>query len=143
MAAYIDTLKQQHITGNQTIEHIEQLGSRLTSDEAVTLVNTMEAEILNHFNEEETRLFPALEAVIGSHCGPTSVMRAEHEAIRQQIDTCKAAIAEGVDVLSAELDTLFILLQQHNVKEENVLYPLCEQCLPQLATWLPLALEAS
>jgi iron-sulfur cluster repair protein YtfE (RIC family) len=35
-------------------------------------------------------------------------------------------------------ETLLIMMQQHNVKEENVLYPMCDQHLTaQVPTLLP------
>jgi iron-sulfur cluster repair protein YtfE (RIC family) len=85
-----------------------------------------EAALLDHFHTEESRLFPAFEAATGLVQGPTAVMREEHAAMRAILQACRTQLEAGdADGFGAELDTLFIMLQQHNVKEENVLYPLC------------------
>ncbi|MCY1544979.1 hypothetical protein D9M68_808940 [compost metagenome] len=36
------------------------------------------------------------------------------------------------NALAAETDTLVVLLQQHNIKEENVLFPMCRAHVPGL-----------
>jgi hemerythrin-like domain-containing protein len=83
-----------------------------------------------HFTAEETLLFPAFEAATGMSCGPTAVMRDEHRQMREQIDAAAAALARGdADAYLGEAETLLILMQQHNVKEEGILYPMCDRQL--------------
>ncbi|MFZ6713151.1 hemerythrin domain-containing protein [Undibacterium sp. TC9W] len=87
----------------------------------------------SHFTLEEDRLFPALEKATGMSHGPTVVMRAEHIEIRNLRDEASAAIAAGqADQALAVLDTLNVLIQQHNIKEENILYPMCGGSIPNL-----------
>jgi len=86
-----------------------------------------------HFAFEEEALFPAFEAATGMCDGPTAVMRMEHEHIRNLLDELAAAAPEhDPDGFCAELDTLFVMLQQHNTKEEGIIYPACDQ-LPAVA----------
>ena len=84
-----------------------------------------------HLAMEETLLFPAVEAATGMRdAGPTHVMRAEHEQMRAVLDQMAAAMERGDrEELLDQGDTLHILIQQHNVKEEGVLYPLAERVL--------------
>lgn len=95
--------------------------------------------LLQHFSAEETFLFPAFEAQTGMRMGPTQVMRGEHLQMRQLMDAARAALlAQDADDYAGYADTLLIMLQQHNLKEENVLYPLCDQHLAsQLGGLLP------
>lgn len=87
----------------------------------------------SHFTLEEDRLFPALEKATGMSHGPTVVMRAEHIEIRSLRDEANAAIEAGqADQALAVLDTLNVLIQQHNIKEENILYPMCGGSVPNL-----------
>ncbi len=77
-----------------------------------------------HLAREEEILFPPFEARTGQPAGPTAVMRAEHGRIRE----LHAALTERIgardrDAFLAHADTLFTLIQQHNLKEEQVLYP--------------------
>jgi len=88
------------------------------------------SDLDSHFRAEEEVLFPAYEARTGISGGPTQVMRSEHAQMRalmqhmkQGVESCDEAAFGG----SAE--TLLILMQQHNMKEENILYPMCDQAL--------------
>ncbi|MCW8829576.1 MAG: hemerythrin domain-containing protein [Gammaproteobacteria bacterium] len=84
----------------------------------------------HHFGMEEEVLFPAFEAASGSTMGPTAVMRHEHEQMRALFAEMDQALAQqrADDYLGAS-ETLLILMQQHNAKEEQMLYPMSEQVL--------------
>jgi iron-sulfur cluster repair protein YtfE (RIC family) len=87
-------------------------------------------EMEAHFATEEQVLFPAFEAVSGGSAGPTQVMRMEHAQMNTLIRAIDAAVAAcDVDGFAGAADTLLILMQQHNMKEENILYPMCDQAL--------------
>ena len=69
--------------------------------------------------------------------GPTAVMRSEHAQIRELMEAAAAAIdARDADDFSGYAETLHIMTQQHNMKEENVLYPMCDQHLAAQAPGL-------
>jgi hemerythrin-like domain-containing protein len=95
--------------------------------------------VLQHFAAEESVLFPAFEAKTGMLSGPTQVMRAEHVQMRELMAAAREALlAQDADDYEGNVETLFIMMQQHNVKEENVLYPMCDQLLSaQVDTLLP------
>ena len=62
--------------------------------------------------------------------GPTQVMRNEHAQMRELIGASRAALeARDAEDYSGYAETLLIMMQQHNMKEENVLYPMCDQQL--------------
>ena len=88
------------------------------------------AQMRAHFKAEEEMLFPAFEAATGMSAGPTQMMRYEHEQMRsllaQLVEACAAHDDEGY---AGAAETLLMLMQQHNMKEENILYPMCEQAL--------------
>ena len=94
--------------------------------------------LLKHLQMEEEVLFPAFEQASGMTTGgPTFVMRAEHDQMRgllQQMDA--AATAGNHDELVDLGDTLLMLIQQHNQKEEHMLYPMAERALA--ADWAKL-----
>ena len=86
--------------------------------------------VLAHFDSEEKTLFPTFEAKTGMTMGPTQVMRMEHEQMRGLIDEAMQALADdNVDDYLGQAETLLIMMQQHNMKEENVLYPMCDEHL--------------
>ena len=96
-----------------------------------------------HLTAEEELLFPAFEEATGSSMGPTSMMRHEHEQMRALFAQMTQALQakNGEDYLGAS-ETLLIMMQQHNAKEEQMLYPMIDQMLAPQADSLLSRLEA-
>jgi len=85
-----------------------------------------------HLDAEESVLFPAFEAATGNTDGPTRVMRAEHAQMREIMERMTQSVARQQRDGYADLaEMLLILMQQHNLKEENILYPMCARSLAQ------------
>ncbi|MCK4864755.1 MAG: hemerythrin domain-containing protein [Gammaproteobacteria bacterium] len=83
-----------------------------------------------HFSMEEKVLFPDFEQAHGSEMGPTQVMRHEHEQMRSLMDSAQQALdTENKDDFLGEAETLLMFMQQHNAKEEMMLYPMADQIL--------------
>ncbi|MCB1954319.1 MAG: hemerythrin domain-containing protein [Rhodocyclaceae bacterium] len=85
-----------------------------------------------HFRAEEEVLFPAFEAATGMSGGPTAVMRGEHAQMRALVEAIQAAVsARDADEFFGSCETLVIFMEQHNRKEEGILYPMCDDRIPQ------------
>ena len=83
-----------------------------------------------HLKLEEELLFPALEEKTGGPIGPTQMMRHEHEQMRQAVAAMRDALAaQDGSAFLGQSETLLILMQQHNFKEENILYPMMDRAL--------------
>ena len=83
-----------------------------------------------HFRAEETLLFPGFEEATGNSYGPTEVMRGEHRHMREMLDAMENSIrSEDADSYAGLSETLLIMMQQHNHKEEGILYPMCDDAL--------------
>ncbi|NTV09592.1 MAG: hemerythrin domain-containing protein [Zoogloea sp.] len=88
------------------------------------------SDMQTHFSTEEEILFPAFEARTGMKSGPTEVMRLEHAQMRDLLAELQAgAAAADLEAYSGAAETLLIFMQQHNMKEENILYPMCDQAV--------------
>ena len=88
------------------------------------------AAMLHHFEVEEKVLFPAFEQATGMSMGPTAMMRSEHAQMRDLLENMAAVIVAGRrDDYLGMSETLLLYMQQHNLKEENVLYPMADQAL--------------
>ncbi len=88
-------------------------------------------DILLHFKKEEETLFPAFEKQTGNQQGPTQVMRFEHEQVKGLIGKMAGAIEEkDKDAYLSLAESMMILLQQHNMKEEQMLYAMCDRVIP-------------
>jgi hemerythrin-like domain-containing protein len=86
--------------------------------------------MLHHFAMEEEIMFPAFETRTGMKQGPTAVMRSEHLQMTGLFDSMAGAIArKDSNACLGDADTLLIIMQQHNVKEEQMLYRMADQAL--------------
>lgn len=83
-----------------------------------------------HIQVEEEVLFPAFERESGMTGGPTQVMRIEHVQIREAMEEADRALHAGdaaaFERVRAGLEDV---LSDHNMKEEHVLYPMCDRAL--------------
>jgi uncharacterized protein (DUF2249 family) len=85
--------------------------------------------MLRHFEMEEQGFFTDFEARSGmGREGPTAVMREEHEQVRGLLRQMGDAVDEGdLATFLAGGETLLILMEQHNLKEQQVLYELADE----------------
>jgi iron-sulfur cluster repair protein YtfE (RIC family) len=91
----------------------------------------------HHFTLEEQVLFPAFEGRTGSGLGPTQVMRMEHIQMRRLLEEMDAAARDRQpDAYLGTAETLIIIMQQHNMKEEQILYRMTDQLLGDQADQL-------
>ena len=83
-----------------------------------------------HFQMEERVMFLEFETKTGMTQGPTAMMRQEHTQMRNLITDMKTAIEnKNKDKFFGNSETLMILMQQHNMKEEQMLYTMAQQHL--------------
>ncbi len=99
-------------------------------DEAQATFAQFRSGLARHIQMEERVLFPVVEDGIGGPAGPTQVMRHEHRAIESQMTDIATALEE-TDLAAFEegLSSLSSVLAPHNMKEENILYPMADQFL--------------
>jgi iron-sulfur cluster repair protein YtfE (RIC family) len=91
---------------------------------------TFFAEMARHLGIEEQLLFPVFENKTGMTSGPTEVMRMEHDQMRGLLEQMRLAVqAKDTERYLGLSETLQVLLQQHNIKEEGVLYPMIDRAL--------------
>jgi iron-sulfur cluster repair protein YtfE (RIC family) len=83
-----------------------------------------------HLQDEEQVLFPAFERRSGNSLGPTRMMSMEHIPMRELLQAMELSLTQrNRQQYLGQSETLLALMQQHNVKEENVLYPMTDRVL--------------
>ncbi len=88
-----------------------------------------------HFKMEEEIMFPAFEEKTGMTQGPTAVMRMEHTQMRQLMEDLSCDLEKkDKDHFLGVSETLMMLIQQHNSKEEMMLYNMANNVLAVEAT---------
>ena len=109
---------------------VEEAVSREDWGRAAALQQRFSQDLEAHFSVEEESLFPAFESNTGMTGGPTRMMRMEHMQMRSLLADLDAALSnKDRDEFLGNAETLLMLMQQHNMKEENILYPMCDQAL--------------
>lgn len=86
--------------------------------------------MIKHFDMEEKVMFPKFNECNSSGCNPTSVMIMEHNQMRALLEKMKIAV-ENQDQNSflGLSENLIFLVQQHNMKEEQIMYNLVDNSL--------------
>ncbi len=108
----------------------EQMVAANDREAATTSFGRFRSALMHHLEVEEEALFPELEACTGTSGGPTSIMRMEHEQMRGLLDDMDRAIRTwNTERYLGLSETLLILIQQHNTKEERILYLMADQLL--------------
>ena len=130
MSSIAELMADDHRACDDEFAAIEQAVKKGDWTSAATTLRAFHDAMERHLTAEESTLFPAFETATGMSMGPTRVMRMEHVQIRSLLDDLRAAV-EVADLASfrGQAETLLILMQQHNLKEENILYPMCDQHL--------------
>lgn len=113
---------------------------------ATELLKAFDLGMKRHLGEEENILFPMFTEATGMVGGPVQVMLMEHEQMKGVLGQMLEALNDNdLETAVANGDTMVILMQQHNVKEEGILYPMIEQhtsgdveeVIRSLQTYLP------
>ncbi len=125
-----EALSAHHRACDELFLAAESAAAERRWPECKAKIGAYRAEMVRHFDFEEQILFPAFEQATGMTHGPTTVMREEHsqmlELIEHLVDAASRSHSE--DYLATS-ETMLVLMQQHNLKEEGVLYPECDALL--------------
>jgi hemerythrin-like domain-containing protein len=130
MTSIVDFMTQDHRHCDDSYAATEERVAAGRWDEAAQSWRIFCSALETHLNREEGFLFPAFEAQTGNTRGPTAMMRMEHEQMRSIVSEMdEAFVTRDADSFLGLAETLMILTQQHNMKEEQILYPMCDQVL--------------
>lgn len=95
---------------------------------AIALFREFKGRLERHIGWEDDILFPLFERLSGMQDnGPTVVMRREHRIIRALLDSIDATLQQDHASIDADESDLLEVLAAHNMKEENILYPLIDR----------------
>lgn len=130
MFTITEYLTEEHRECDRLYSEVEELVREEKWEKAQSAFKTFKEETLKHFQREEDVLFPDFEARTGIVMGPTRVMRMEHAQARDLMEKMEEALLKKDKKSFNQLgETFMILIQQHNLKEEQILYPMCDQHL--------------
>ncbi len=102
-------------------------------------LNKFITDLLHHFDMEEKVMFPTFEDVTGMIQGPTMIMRMEHDQMRQLLNALQEDLEKkDKNHFFGVSESLMMLMQQHNMKEEQMLYAMADV---HLASLVPQVIE--
>jgi regulator of cell morphogenesis and NO signaling len=119
--------EQDHDRLDELFKTFQQL-KRSDFTKAKEAFKEFKVGLQRHILWEEDILFPFWEKETGiTEGGATSVMRAEHRQIGQQLEAIHRKVMEQNPDSDQEEQALLDLLGSHNRKEERALYPAIDQ----------------
>ncbi len=128
MSSIKEFMTKDHRDCDDTFAQMEQKANSEGLAAAKELYTKMAQEIEHHFQMEERVIFPAFEEKTGMTEGPTQMMRMEHAQMRSLIQEIGEAIEnDDKDRFFGLTETMMIMVQQHNMKEEQMLYTMIQQ----------------
>ena len=111
-------------------EEFANMENAVASDnwvEAKKKFDSFVEDLYGHFDMEEKVMFPAFESRTGMMGGPTQVMRMEHDQMRNVISQMENDVTnKNKDHFFGLSESLKMLMQQHNMKEEQMLYAMAD-----------------
>ena len=103
-------------------------------DRGSPLFMTFLSKTEEHFRKEEEVLFPKFEQTTGQTVGPIQVMKSEHTQMRQLFKDMQSALEkQDKQHFLGLAETLMMIMQQHNMKEEQILYRMADQVFGSIA----------
>jgi iron-sulfur cluster repair protein YtfE (RIC family) len=122
-------MSADHRACDEAFANVEQAALDNNWSEAESSFNKFRTALARHFRIEEDELFPALISA-GGPAGPVQVMRMEHAQMNTLIEQMAGALAQqDAQKYGGLSETLLIVMQQHNLKEEQMLYPIADHFL--------------
>lgn len=134
MSNITETMSTDHRRCDDLFASAEELIANGDWEQGVAGFMAFHQAMEHHFQMEEEVLFPAFEQQTGQTMGPTQIMKMEHTQMRQLFsDMSDAVEQQDKDCYLGLAETLMMIIQQHNMKEEQMLYQMADQVLaPQV-----------
>ena len=131
MAILSSYMKADHRACDESFANMENEVSDENWTNATKLFEAFASDLNYHFDMEENVMFPAFEARSAqAHCNPTPVMIQEHAQMRRVVEQMRKDVDEkDKNHFFGLSETLMMTLQQHNMKEEQMMYPMVDQVL--------------
>ena len=128
-------LTSDHRACDNEFANLENAIASQDWEEAQIQLQKFSSDLTHHFDMEEKVMFPVFEEVTGMTQGPTMVMRMEHSQMRGILEDLKADIEKkDKNHFFGVSESLMMLMQQHNMKEEQMLYRMADMHLGSLVS---------
>lgn len=141
-------LKNEHIMLTKQMTDFYQLSVKIQQGQMEGLAASLRElyekvtafikDLEPHSEKEETILFEAMAQYIGKENGPLAVMEYEHEQARINLKNFMKKMANRDSMSKEQIDesceyakNAYLVLRDHFMKEETVLFPMAERLLSE------------
>jgi len=119
-----------HRDCDEQFAELENIVDQANFEGAKAMFEEFHTHMLKHFDMEEQVMFPQYQNCEGGHCDPTPVMLMEHNQMRAIFTQMNDAINENdKEKFLGQSEALLFTMQQHNMKEEQMMYNMADQAL--------------
>ena len=123
-------ITSDHRACDEEFANLENAVASSNWEEAKVKMEKFASDLLHHFEMEEKVMFPTFEEVTGMREGPTMIMTMEHNQMRQLLNSLKEDLEKkDKNHFFGVSESLMMLMQQHNMKEEQMLYAMADMRL--------------
>mgnify|MGYP003586433757 FL=1 len=135
MSTISSFLTTDHRACDEEFANLENAVASQNWEKSQEQLNKFISDLTHHFSMEEKVMFPAFEDATGMTQGPTMVMRIEHEQMKQLLKSLQEDVnKKDKDHFFGVSESLMMLMQQHNMKEEQMLYKMADMHLGTLVS---------
>ena len=135
MSTISSFLTKDHRACDEEFANLENAVASDNWEESAIKLNKFITDLLHHFDMEEKVMFPTFEEVTGMTQGPTMIMRMEHDQMRQLLNALQEDLEKkDKNHFFGVSESLMMLMQQHNMKEEQMLYAMADMHLGSLVS---------
>lgn len=123
-------MTQDHRSCDEEFAELENLVDSGDFSKAEELFKEFKEHMEHHFTMEEKVMFPEFNTCSGGGCNPTTVMIMEHEQMRTLFAQMEEALVKkDKNQFLGTSENLLFVMQQHNMKEEQIMYNLVDNSL--------------
>jgi len=119
-----------HRACDDKFAELEDIVDQGNFEGAKMMFDEFKSHMLKHFDMEEKVMFPQFNNAGSGGCNPTGVMIMEHDQMRGLFDQMENALnSNNKEAFLGYSENLLFVMQQHNMKEEQIMYNLVDDAL--------------
>lgn len=130
MKTICEYLAEEHLRCDRLFARVETCIASRDWAKAAEQFRNFEDALGRHILMEEGILFPAFANAVSNASAPIGMLRTEHQRLKAIMERLADSIqCESVRDFTLHADSYVLLIQQHNMKEEEMLYPFLDRVL--------------
>ncbi|WP_078548496.1 hemerythrin domain-containing protein [Litchfieldia alkalitelluris] len=145
----LQLLKNEHIPLRKQMDHLYEEATNILENSTpmkaeLIALREVVVDFVNHLDphsdieDEEGVLFPLVANYIGRETGPIAVMEFEHDQAKKHLklflqgtEKVESLVENEFSDITLNITEAILILREHFMKEENVLFPLAERMLSE------------